>query len=102
MLVSYLPILILLLVVMGFAVSNLILSASVGRQKPSAEKLSPYECGVEPTGTARDRFRYRSGAYSSCYWTQRIRQVQHLSRAAQILGLLRGSNLARWNGSALT
>ncbi|MCR4289980.1 MAG: NADH-quinone oxidoreductase subunit A [Candidatus Scalindua sp.] len=56
MLVSYLPILILLLVVMGFAVSNLILSASVGRQKPSAEKLSPYECGVEPTGTARNRF----------------------------------------------
>ncbi|WP_096892520.1 NADH-quinone oxidoreductase subunit A [Candidatus Scalindua japonica] len=56
MLVSYIPILILLLVVMGFAISNIIISAAVGRQKPSAEKLSTYECGIEPTGTARERF----------------------------------------------
>jgi NADH-quinone oxidoreductase subunit A len=56
MLISYLPILILLLVVMGFAISNIVISALVGRHKPSEEKLSPYECGVEPTGTARERF----------------------------------------------
>ncbi len=56
MLISYIPILILLLVVIGFAVSNIIISAIIGRQKPSAEKLSPYECGVEPIGTARERF----------------------------------------------
>lgn len=56
MLISYLPILILLLVAMGFAISNIIISAIVGRNKPSAEKLSPYECGIEPTGSARERF----------------------------------------------
>ena len=41
---------------MGFAISNIIISAAVGCQKPSAEKLSTYECGIEPTGTARERF----------------------------------------------
>ncbi len=56
MLISYLPILILLLVVIGFAISNVIISALVGRNKPSAEKLSPYECGIEPIGDARERF----------------------------------------------
>ena len=56
MLISYLPILILLLVVMGFAISNIIISSLIGRHKPTAEKLSPYECGVEPIGSARERF----------------------------------------------
>ncbi len=56
MLISYLPILILLIVVMGFAISNIVISALIGRQKPTPEKLSPYECGVEPIGSARERF----------------------------------------------
>jgi NADH-quinone oxidoreductase subunit A len=56
MLLAYLPILILLIVVIGFAISNIIISALLGRNKPSEEKLSPYECGIEPTGTARERF----------------------------------------------
>ncbi|MFQ5714381.1 MAG: NADH-quinone oxidoreductase subunit A [Candidatus Scalinduaceae bacterium] len=56
MLLAYLPILILLIVVLGFAISNIIISALLGRNKPSEEKLSPYECGIEPTGTARERF----------------------------------------------
>ncbi len=56
MLLAYLPILIILIVVIGFAISNIIISALLGRHKPSVEKLSPYECGVEPTGTSRERF----------------------------------------------
>ncbi len=56
MLLHYVPILILLLVVIGFAVSNIIISAIIGRQNPTEEKLSPYECGVEPVGSARERF----------------------------------------------
>jgi NADH-quinone oxidoreductase subunit A len=56
MLIVYIPILIFLVVAIGFAISNIILSALVGKQKPSEEKLSPYECGVEPVGTARARF----------------------------------------------
>ncbi len=54
--IVYIPILILLVVAIGFAVSNIILSALVGKQKPTEEKLSPYECGVEPVGSARERF----------------------------------------------
>lgn len=56
MLIAYIPILILLVVAIGFAVSNIILSALVGKQEPTAEKLSPYECGVEPVGNARAGF----------------------------------------------
>ena len=56
MLIHFVPILILVLVAIGFAVSNIIISAIIGRHKPTAEKLSPYECGVEPVGTARERF----------------------------------------------
>ena len=56
MLINYIPILILLLLVIGFAVSNIIISALIGRNIPTEEKLSPYECGVEPVGTARERF----------------------------------------------
>jgi NADH-quinone oxidoreductase subunit A len=56
MLLAYVPILILLIVVLGFAISNIIISALLGRHRPSVEKLSPYECGIEPTGTARERF----------------------------------------------
>ena len=54
--IVYLPILILLVVAIGFAISNIILSALVGKQKPTEAKLSPYECGVEPVGSARERF----------------------------------------------
>ena len=31
-------------------------SAILGPKKPTAEKLSTYECGVEPVGSPRDRF----------------------------------------------
>jgi len=54
--INYLPILILFIVAVGFAVTNVSLSAILGKQKPSVEKLSPYECGIEPIGSARERF----------------------------------------------
>ncbi len=54
--IQYLPILILFIIAVGFAVTNIGLSAVLGRQNPTAEKLSPYECGIDPVGTARERF----------------------------------------------
>jgi len=54
--IQYLPILILFIIAAGFAITNIGLSAVLGRQKPTAEKLSPYECGIDPVGTARERF----------------------------------------------
>lgn len=56
MLIGYIPILIILIVVVVFAFSNVGISAIIGRQRPSKEKLSPYECGVEPVGSSRERF----------------------------------------------
>lgn len=56
MLGAYLPILLLVLVAVGFGLCSLVFSSLIGPKKISALKLSPYECGCEPVGTARERF----------------------------------------------
>jgi len=56
MLIDYLPILILIGLAALFAGGSILLSALLGPRRPTTEKLSPYECGVEPVGSARDRF----------------------------------------------
>src|SRR5438105_3857555 len=56
MLSSWAPILIFLVLVSGFAAVSVIGSFVVGMSKPSPEKLAPYECGMQPVGTGRDRF----------------------------------------------
>jgi len=52
---SYLPILLLALLVSGFALGTLFLSSMMGPRRPSRNKLSPYECGIDPVGSARER-----------------------------------------------
>lgn len=56
MLGAYLPILLLVIVVVLFGLVSLVLSSLIGQKKPSVLKLSPYESGCEPVGTARERF----------------------------------------------
>jgi NADH-quinone oxidoreductase subunit A len=56
MLLDYLPILILAILATLFAGVNILLSIVLGPRKPNPEKLSPYECGIVPVGTARERF----------------------------------------------
>jgi NADH-quinone oxidoreductase subunit A len=56
MLESWVPVLVFLILVVGFGVVSLIMSYMFGVKKPDARKLSPYECGVTPIGTARERF----------------------------------------------
>ncbi len=53
---SYVPILILGAAALGFGVFTLLMSHWLGRPRPSAAKLSSYECGVPPVGSARERF----------------------------------------------
>ena len=53
---SYAPLLIHLLVAMGLAGTILLLSIFVGQRRPSRAKLQPYECGIRPTGDAREPF----------------------------------------------
>ena len=43
-------------IIIGFAVITVLLSALVGPKAKSNEKLSPYECGVEPVANARFSF----------------------------------------------
>ncbi len=59
LLAQYLPILIFIGIAVGLA--GLILAASfvIARQRPDAEKLSPYECGFEPFEDSRGRFDVR-------------------------------------------
>ncbi len=56
MLLNYFPIFVLFVIAALFAAGTVIMSMLIGKQKPHAEKLSPYECGVEPIGSARQRF----------------------------------------------
>jgi len=56
MLINYLPI----ILIMGFAAllaaAMVKFSSLFGPSKPNKEKLSTYESGMEPIGSARDRF----------------------------------------------
>jgi len=53
---SYAPLLIHFLVAMALAGVILLLSTTVGRHRPSRTKAQPYECGITPTGDARQPF----------------------------------------------
>ena len=53
---DYIPLLVILLVASLLAGVLVGLSWILGPKRPSAEKLAPYECGVTPVGSARERF----------------------------------------------
>jgi NADH-quinone oxidoreductase subunit A len=53
---GYLTILIYMGAVVFLAAAILGASAWVGVHRPTREKLSPYECGIQPVGDARERF----------------------------------------------
>lgn len=59
MLIEYLPIGILILLAAAFAGGSIFLSSLLGPRRPTPEKLSPYESGITPIGSARDRFAVR-------------------------------------------
>ncbi len=59
MLAGYIPILIFVVVATLVPVLALALGRLLRPFKPHQNKLSPYECGVEPTGDARERFSVR-------------------------------------------
>jgi NADH-quinone oxidoreductase subunit A len=56
MLESWAPIGFFFIVVSGFGIVVLIMSYILGVRKPDPTKLAPYECGMNPIGTARERF----------------------------------------------
>ena len=50
---------ILLLISLGFAVGNLVLSAYMGPSRKGKIKDEPYESGMNPVGTTKQRFNVR-------------------------------------------
>ncbi|MFM9994399.1 MAG: NADH-quinone oxidoreductase subunit A [Phycisphaerales bacterium] len=58
-LVAYLPILLILMMAITFAVANLVLTRMLGPSRAGAVKGITYESGMNPVGTARKRFNVR-------------------------------------------
>jgi len=56
---SYAPLLIHLLIAVALAGMLTAVSVLIGWRRPSRVKQEPYECGVEPTGDAREPFSVR-------------------------------------------
>jgi NADH-quinone oxidoreductase subunit A len=59
MLDAYIPVLLFLLVAIGFAVVALLAAWLVRPSRYNKVKLEPYECGIETQGDARDRYSVR-------------------------------------------
>ena len=55
-LADYVPLLVLMVIAVVLASALVGMSWILGPKKPSAAKLAPYECGVTPVGSARERF----------------------------------------------
>ncbi len=53
---QYLPVLVYLVVAIGFAVGTIVLSSVIVPMRRNPAKDQAYECGVEPVGNARGRF----------------------------------------------
>ena len=53
---SYGPLLLMFILAAGMAALLITLSAVVGKHKPTPEKNQAYECGIAPTGDARQPF----------------------------------------------
>jgi len=53
---SYVPLIILGAVALGFAVFTIVVSWLIGRPRMDAAKAATYECGVPAVGSARERF----------------------------------------------
>ncbi len=56
MLESYLPVMVILLLSVFIGSAIIVLSDLLSKKNPTAIKLMPYECGMDPIGGARQRF----------------------------------------------
>ena len=56
---SYLPVFIVILMAVGFAVANIVLTRLLGPSRLGHTKGGTYESGMNPVGTARKRFNVR-------------------------------------------
>jgi NADH-quinone oxidoreductase subunit A len=59
MLDAYIPIVLFVMVAIGFAIFTLVAAWIIQPRKYNQVKLEPYECGIEPRTDARDRYSVR-------------------------------------------
>ncbi len=53
---DYLPVFVFLVISVALAALIIVLSTVLVKRRPTPQKLMPYECGMDPIGTARRRF----------------------------------------------
>ena len=53
---DYLPILVMLVLGLAFAIGSMVASALLAPSRPTAAKLAPYECGIVPEFDPAERF----------------------------------------------
>ncbi|GAB4455278.1 MAG: NADH-quinone oxidoreductase subunit A [Armatimonadaceae bacterium] len=53
---SYIPVLVMGVFAVVLVAAFIILNFFLGPKRPTPQKLMPYECGVTPIGSARERF----------------------------------------------
>lgn len=58
-LAAYLPVLVLIMMAVGFAAANVVLSLVLGPARSGAVKNTPYESGMAPLASVRKRFNVR-------------------------------------------
>lgn len=56
---QYLPVLVLLVLSVGFVAVSLVMSKLLAPRNPTVEKLAPYECGITPGRDLPERFPVR-------------------------------------------
>lgn len=56
---SYLPVTLVVLMALSFAIANVAISQILGPRRPGETKGQTYESGMNPVGTARKRFNVR-------------------------------------------
>ncbi len=93
-LMSYVPILMVLVAAIGFAAVMLTMSRLVGQQKPTKEKLMPYECGKDPVGSARERHSVRFYMVAMIFLLFDIEAIFLIPWAVAYGKVLDGSDLA--------
>jgi NADH-quinone oxidoreductase subunit A len=54
--VNYLPIFFQMIVAMGFVVLTMVVTHKIGPKRKTADKLTPFESGIESVGNARQPF----------------------------------------------
>ena len=101
MIENYFPILIVLILVSGFAFVSLILSHFIGPKIPNTVKMMPYESGVDPVGETRIRFSIRFFLIALLFIIFDI-EIVFLYPWAVVFGDLGPSSFLKWSFSWLS